>query len=356
MSRMMIMAGGTGGHVMPALAVASVLLRENIEISWIGTRDGLEATLVPEANIDFDEIDIKGLRRSGIVRKLLMPFMLLKAMIQTLAVIRSRNPDAVLGMGGFVSAPGGLVAALIRLPVILHEQNSVAGLTNRLLCRISHTVMSGFPVATGLKNFQWTGNPVRASISRIPEPALRLGNRSGDLRVLVIGGSGGARVFNQELPELLGRHARHGIEVWHQCGQHGGAQIEEDYRQHGIKFRVEKFIREMDEAYEWSDLVICRSGAMTVSEVCCAGAVAIFVPYPYAVNDHQAANAHYLVDENAAFIVNQEKLRVGSWLDILEQVRGNRELLVSMGNAARALARPQASETVAKICMEAMNA
>ena len=176
------------------------------------------------------------------------------------------------------------------------------------------------------------------------------------MRVLVIGGSQGASVFNQELPDLLGRHAERGIEVWHQCGQQGSPQIEEDYRKYGIKFRVERFIREMDEAYEWSDLVICRSGAMTVSEVCCAGVVAIFVPYPYAVNNHQEANANYLVDENAAFMVKQEKFLAGDWLDILEQARSNRELLVSMGNAARALARPQASEAVAKICMEAMNA
>ncbi len=356
MSKMMIMAGGTGGHVIPALAVASELLRRNIEISWIGTRDGLEATLVPEAEIEFDEIDIKGLRRSGLARKLLMPFMLLKAMVQTLGLIRCRKPDAVLGMGGFVSAPGGLVAAMLRLPVVLHEQNSVAGLTNRLLSRISYSVLSGFPVASGLDRFQWTGNPVRANISCLPGPAQRLGNRSGNLRILVVGGSQGASVFNQELPGLLGQSGLAGIEVWHQCGQQGGPEIKADYEKNRIECRVDSYINEMDQAYEWCDLVVCRSGAMTVSEVCCAGVVAIFVPYPYAVNDHQAANASYLVDQGAAYMVRQEQFLDGSWLEIVHRVMGHRELLVSMGSAARELAKPRASETVAQICMEAMDA
>ncbi len=356
MNRILIMAGGTGGHVIPALAVAKELINQGVEVSWIGTRQGLEARLVTKANIIFDPIDIKGLRKSGIVRKALMPFMLFKAIIQTLYVILKRRPKAVLGMGGFVSGPGGLAAAALRLPIVLHEQNSVAGLTNRWLSRFSHRVLTGFPTADGFKQFQWVGNPVREEISNIPTPEIRLAERSGPLRLLIIGGSQGATVFNQYIPELFAKNPIPDVDIWHQSGEQGQSGIGDAYLQAGIGCQVNEFIDDMTEAYEWCDIVICRSGAMTVSEVCCAGAAAIFVPYPHAVNDHQAKNAAYLVKNNAAFMMRQEEFIQGRWLKSLPLFDQDRKLLVSIAKAARKLAKPQAARDVATICMEAMHA
>ena len=356
MSRMVIMAGGTGGHVIPALAVAAELTSRNVDVSWIGSREGLESRLVPDAGIEFDPIDIKGLRKSGIVRKLLMPFMLVKAMFQTFGVLRRRKPDAVLGMGGFVSGPGGLVSAILRIPLILHEQNSVAGMTNRWLAKISRHVMSGFPVASGIENPNWIGNPVRSGILQVSEPETRIRQHNGALRILVVGGSQGAGVFNENLPRLLSKFTPGQLEVWHQCGKQGLGNIAERYQAFGIKSRVEVFIDDMASAYEWCDVVVCRSGAMTVSEICGAGIAAIFVPYPYAVNDHQAGNAAYLVSEGAAYMVRQPDFLGGQWLEVLEKFHSSRETLIEMGRAARNLAKPAASVTLAEICLEAMHA
>ena len=356
MSRMVIMAGGTGGHVIPALAVAAELTNRNVDVSWIGSRDGLESKLVPDAGIEFDPIDIKGLRKSGIIRKLLMPFMLIKAMFQTFGILRKRKPDAVLGMGGFVSGPGGLVSAILRIPLVLHEQNSVAGMTNRWLAKISKHVMSGFPVASGIKSSQWIGNPVRSDILEIPDPEDRIASHSGGLRILVVGGSQGAGVFNENLPELLSKFRSGKLEVWHQCGKQGLGDISDRYKAEGIESRVDVFVDDMAAAYEWCDVVVCRSGAMTVSEVCGAGVVAIFVPYPYAVNDHQAGNAEYLVSEGAAYMVRQPDFVEGQWLEILEAYCANRESLSVMGRAARSLAKPFASVELAETCMEVMHA
>jgi UDP-N-acetylglucosamine--N-acetylmuramyl-(pentapeptide) pyrophosphoryl-undecaprenol N-acetylglucosamine transferase len=352
----MIMAGGTGGHVIPALAVSRELMGQGIEVCWIGTRQGLEARLVPAAEITFDPIDIKGLRKSGLIRKILMPFMLLKAMLQTLYIILKRKPKAVLGMGGFVSGPGGLVAAALRIPLVVHEQNSVAGLTNRWLARFSHRVLTGFPTADGFRQYQWVGNPVRQEISNIPPPKVRLAKRTGPLRILIIGGSQGANVFNQNIPELFAANPVPEVDIWHQSGKQGQSGIGEAYLKAGIGCQVNEFIDDMPAAYEWSDIVICRSGAMTVSEVCCAGVAAIFVPYPHAVNDHQAKNAAYLVRNNAAFMVRQDEFIKGRWLKSLPLFDQDRKLLVSMAKAARKLAKPQATETVAKVCVGVMHA
>ena len=356
MKTMMIMAGGTGGHVMPALAVASELRRDNIKISWIGSRDGFESKLVANAGLPFDAIDIKGLRKSGLIRKLLMPFILFNAVFQTFCVIRKRKPDAVLGMGGFVAGPGGLVSALLRIPLILHEQNSVAGLTNRWLAKVSRAVYSGFPVSLGIKNPQWLGNPVRQEITDLPAPAQRLAGRGEPLRVLVVGGSQGAAVFNDHLPELLGSLGDFNVTVWHQTGIPDVGPVEQQYSKYSIEHRVVQFIDDMAAAYQWCDVLICRSGAMTVSEVCAAGVAAIFVPYPYAVSDHQAANANYLVGEKAAFMVRQNEFVDGQWLSILKRLSVDRSRIIEMAESARALARPDASKNLAQACMEAMNA
>lgn len=350
------MAGGTGGHVMPALAVAKVLIDKGVDVNWIGTSQGLEARVIPESNIAFDSINIKGFRKGGFTRKIAVPFLLVKAMIQTFRLIKQHKPKAVLGMGGFVSGPGGLAAAVLRLPVLLHEQNTVAGVTNRWLAHFSENVMTGFPDAEGIRNFTWVGNPVRQDIAEIPAPEQRLANRDGALRILVVGGSQGARIFNQELPKLLRHCPVPEPDIWHQSGQREKERVSKAYQQAGIISRVNEFIDDMAKAYEWCDIIICRSGAMTVSEVCCAGAVAIFVPYPHAVSDHQATNADYLVRKNAAFMVREESFVQGEWLKILSDLNQDHARLTAMASAARRLAKPEAAQDVANRCMEVMHA
>ena len=364
MSRIVIMAGGTGGHVMPALAVAECLRAQGDEILWIGTADGLEAKLAPAAGFQLKRIHIKGLRKSGIVRGLMMPFLLTWAMLQSLWIMLWHWPAGVLGMGGFVSGPGGLVAALLRRPLVVHEQNAIAGLTNRHLARFAGRVLSGFPVARGIPNVTFVGNPVRREIADLPPPQQRLHGRSGALRLLVVGGSLGAAVFNEHLPELLGRdHDAKSeaasaplVEIWHQCGQASAAAIGERYLAAGIGCEVNGFIEDMAKAFEWCDLVICRAGAMTVAEVCAAGVAAILVPYPHAAGDHQTANAAYLHSRNAARLLPQQKFILGDWLNWLDQWQRNRADLMAMAQAARQLARPNAALEVARVCTEVAHA
>lgn len=351
MSRMMVMAGGTGGHVMPALAVARCLRDRGVEVSWMGNADGLEARLVPAEGFELDFIRIRGVRRSGLLRKLLLPFMLAIACLQALRIMLRRKPDLLLGMGGFVSGPGGLVAALLRKPLVLHEQNAVAGMTNRWLAKVSARTLSGFPGADGVAHTTWVGNPVRREIAALPAPRERLTGRDGPFRILVVGGSQGARVFNRELPALLAK-AGPTIVVRHQCGRGNAAEVGGAYRDAGIDAEVTEFIADMASAYAWSDIVICRAGAMTVAEICAAGAAAVFVPYPYAVSDHQARNAAYLSGTGAALCFRQQAFTDGQWLDSLQGLMGDRSSLVAMAEAARALSKPDATERVADICEE----
>lgn len=349
----MVMAGGTGGHVMPALAVARTMMERGVEVRWIGSADGLESRLVPEAGIELDSIRIKGFRQSGLKRKLIMPLMLMQASIQAFGIIRKWQPDAMLGMGGFVSGPGGLAAGMLGKPLVLHEQNAVAGLTNRWLSRIAHRVLSGFPDSQGIKNVEWVGNPVRQEIAALAAPSERLANRRGGLRVLVVGGSQGAQVFNQHMPKLLSVEAFNEsspVEIWHQCGPGNQQTVHAAYREHRLQARVVEFIQEMSSAYRWCDLVICRAGAMTVSEVCAAGVAALFVPYPYAVSDHQACNAAYLADNDAAMMVRQSALINGNWIEQMSGLIADRNRLVEMATKARELARPDAANDVADVC------
>ena len=359
MTRVLVMAGGTGGHVMPALAVAERLREHGVEVLWIGA-GGVEAELVPKAGFELMRIRIKGARQSGLKRLLAMPFMLAWAMAQMARIIRRRQPDVALGMGGFVSGPGGLVAGLLRRPLVLHEQNTIAGLTNRSLARLRFAtrVLSGFPAISGIDDFTWVGNPVRRDIIALPPPEARLAGRVGALRLLVVGGSRGAAVFNHHLPELLAR-AEVAVEVRHQCGRSNREATEARYRDAGraeVSAEVAEFIDDMAAAYSWCDLVICRAGASTVSEVCAAGVAAIFVPYPHAVSDHQAANAAYLHAQSAAKLVRQDDFVRGEWLNGLREFDRDRARLLTMAQAARQLAKPSAASAVAEICMEAANA
>ena len=356
MTRMMVMAGGTGGHVMPALAVARCLRERGVEVRWMGSAGGFESRLVPAEGFDLDAIHILGLRHSSLGRKLIMPFLLLGACSRALWILLRRKPDVLLGMGGFVSGPGGLVAGLLRKPLVLHEQNAVAGLTNRWLARVANRVLTGFPVTEGLAGGTWVGNPVRADIVAIEAPSRRLAGRTGPFRILVVGGSQGARAFNDHLPGLLARRAGTPVRVRHQAGSGDAARVRAAYGDAGIPAEVTGFIDDMAAAYRWSDVVICRAGAMTVAEICAAGGVALFVPYPHAVNDHQARNADYLTAAGAAFTIREDEFLAGGWLDRLDGLVADRQLLVAMAESARALARTDAAERVADICGELAHA
>lgn len=356
MSRLMLLAGGTGGHAMPALAVAEHLRASGNEVVWVGTRSGLEAKIARRNRFEFRSIHIKGIRQSGSLRMASMPFRLAWAMLQMVWIILRCKPDVILGMGGFISGPGGLVAALLRRPLVIHEQNTTAGLTNHHLARFAVRVLSGFPQVEGIANPIWTGNPVRRAIIKIPRPEHRLGRRKGPLRLLIVGGSQGAHVFNQHLPELLKHHPCPTLEIWHQCGQTSAGTIASRYLAAGLSCKVNGFIDDMAKAYAWCDLIICRGGAMSIAEVCAAGAAAILVPYPHAVNDHQSSNIAYLHKHGAAMLVPQQEFVQGIWLKSLSEFDQNRNLLINMAVAARQLAHNDAAEKVANACLEVSNA
>ncbi len=359
-TRILLMAGGTGGHVFPALAVADELRGLGVEVSWLGTRSGLEAEVVPQAGYPIDFIDIGGLRGKGMASLLMAPFKLLRALWQGLAVMRHRRPAAVLGMGGFVTGPGGVAAWLSRRPLLIHEQNASAGLTNRLLVPLASRVMEAFPDT--LRGALHTGNPLRREFLD-KNLATDTEHHDGVLRLLVVGGSLGAVRLNEVVPEALALLARGSsdtsglvlntgarIEVWHQTGHRNIGQAREAYATAGIEARVEPFIDDMTEAYGWADLVLCRAGAMTVAELAATGTASILVPYPHAVDDHQTANARYLADGGAAVLLPQQALsaqRLVQLLQALDEVR-----LREMGMMARRLALPEATARVVRHCLE----
>ena len=299
MSRpILVMAGGTGGHVYPALAVARALEAHDQDIVWLGTHRGLEARVVPAAGIDMEWISIKGLRRKSFLTLLIAPFQLAWALMQAIAVIWRRRPSAVLGMGGFVSGPGGLAAWLTRRPLVIHEQNAAAGLTNRLLARLARVVLQAFPGSFNSSVVAETvGNPVREDIAAVAAPAARYGERQGPLRLLVVGGSQGALALNLTVPEALSKlPADERPLVRHQCGERTFDKAQSAYAEHGVEVELLAFIEDMAAAYAWADLVVCRSGALTVAELCAVGLPALFVPFPGAVDDHQTANARPMAD------------------------------------------------------------
>lgn len=353
--RVLIMAGGTGGHVFPALATADALRAQGVEVEWLGTAAGIEADVVPRAGIRLHCIDVRGVRGKGRVRQLLAPFGLLLALWQAFGVLRRVRPDAVLGMGGFASGPGGLVAWLLRMPLVIHEQNAVAGTTNRILAHFATRVLQAFPRAfKGADRGEVVGNPVRGPILELPAPQQRFEGREGPLRVLVIGGSLGARAINELVPAALAQlPGDQRPEVWHQAGRRNIDEAQAAYAAAGVEARVVPFIERMDEAYGWADLVLCRAGALTVSELAIAGVASILVPLPHAIDDHQSANAGFLDAAGAGIRVAQRELTPARLLELLKTLN-SREQLLNMANAARALARPEASETVARVCVEVM--
>lgn len=350
----MIMAGGTGGHVFPALAVAHRLRELGADVFWLGTHQGLEAHLVPEHGIRIEWLNVQGLRSTGWKRWLAAPMKIMHALFQAWRVLRRNRPTAVLGMGGFVSGPGGLMARIMGIPLVIHEQNALAGLTNRWLAKVADRVMIAFPNA--LPNGTVCGNPVRRDIVDIAEPAERFAERTGNLRLLVLGGSQGARALNELMPEwLAGLNESQRPQVWHQAGKADFEAAAERYRKAGLKVRVEAFIHDMQEAYAWADMVLCRAGALTIAELAAAGVGAVLVPYPYAVDDHQTVNAAFLVDRDAGILLPQSELSVDRLNKVMEPFLNHRERALAMAINSRALAQPDATEQVARACLEVEN-
>jgi UDP-N-acetylglucosamine--N-acetylmuramyl-(pentapeptide) pyrophosphoryl-undecaprenol N-acetylglucosamine transferase len=340
--RLMVMAGGTGGHVFPGLAVAHHLMAQGWQVRWLGTADRMEADLVPKHGIEIDFIRISGLRGKGLKAQLTAPVRIWQAVRQAKAIMRSYQPDVVLGMGGYVSGPGGLAAWQCGIPVVLHEQNGIAGLTNRWLSRIAKKVLQAFPGA--FPNADVVGNPVRTDVLALPLPAERLNGREGPIRVLIIGGSQGARVLNQTVPEvaaLLGDR----IALWHQVGKGALPMVLQDYERVGqTGHKVTEFIDDMAEAYAWADVVVCRSGALTVSEVAAAGLPAIFVPFQHK-DRQQYWNARPLEEAGAAKIIEQPQFTADVVAELLAS--WDRPTLLKMAEKARAVAIPDATERVA---------
>ncbi|WP_421865369.1 undecaprenyldiphospho-muramoylpentapeptide beta-N-acetylglucosaminyltransferase [Motiliproteus sp.] len=353
----LLMAGGTGGHVFPALATAEYLQQQGYQIEWLGSQRGIENRLVPEAGIKLHSISVTGLRGKGKLSLLLAPFKLLRALWQAWQVVRQVQPVAVLGMGGFASGPGGVAAWMLGKPLLIHEQNAIPGMTNRLLARLADRVMEAFPGAfEGRAQALATGNPVRSTIGTLPEPAQRYGERQGPLRLLVVGGSLGAQAINRCVVETLAALPEsQRPQLWHQTGANNLEDTLNAYADAGIELneqtRVVPFIDDMQSAYGWADLVICRAGALTVSELAIAGVASVLVPFPFAVDDHQTANARYLSEQQAALLVPQPQLDKTRLLQLLQQ-GSNREELAAMAQRARALATPEATTVVAQQCQE----
>lgn len=355
MSTILIMAGGTGGHVFPALAVANELRKRGARIVWLGTREGIEARVVPAAGLEIEYISIKSLRGGGWLRWLLLPMRLNLAMLQSLRILRRRKPNAALAMGGFAAGPGALVASFLRVPLIVHEQNAIAGLTNRWLAQLADRVLCAFPGAFGDRSgVRVVGNPVRPEILALSAPDQRFVERQGPLRLLIVGGSQGARVFNDTLPaalRLLPEASR--PQVWHQTGQRDAERVAAVYREFLPEAKVSAFIDHMAAAYAWADLVVCRAGAMTIAELAAAGVGSILVPLPSAADDHQTANARFLADRDAAVLLPQSECNAERLAEMIGEVAVNRAMLARMAVNARGCAVTDATEVVAQECMQA---
>jgi len=345
----MIMAGGTGGHVFPGLAVADHLREAGWRVVWLGTKTGMEATLVPKHGYHMEWVNFSGLRGRGAVALFLLPLRLLVAFWQSARAIFAHRPDVVLGMGGYISFPGGMMAALFGRPLVVHEQNSIPGLANKVLAGVADRVLCAFPGA--LKRATLTGNPVRPEIAAITAPENRYAERSGPLRVLVVGGSLGAKALNDVVPRALALITGQPRPlVTHQSGEQHVDALRQAYSAAGVSAKTPAFIEDMAPAYAEADLVVCRAGATTVAEIAAAGVASVLVPYPHAVDDHQTANARFLADAGAAILVPESELSAERLAGLL--ARFDRVWLGDMARRARSLARPDATSAVAMACAE----
>ncbi|SDW44176.1 undecaprenyldiphospho-muramoylpentapeptide beta-N-acetylglucosaminyltransferase [Nitrosomonas communis] len=349
----MIMAGGTGGHVFPGLAVADHMKTLDWNIVWLGTYNGMEAVLVPKHGYHAELIEFSGLRGKKALDWLWLPWRLLLAFWQSARIIIRTQPDVVLGMGGYPAFPGGIMASLLNKPLLIHEQNAIPGLTNRVLAKIADKILLGFPAAIeGTTNkVQVTGNPVRYDILRLPVPEQRFAKRSGRLKVLVIGGSLGARILNTTIPQALKLiPANERPWITHQAGKNNLNELQKNYSECGVEGDLVSFIEDIAASYAECDLVICRAGALTISELAVVGVASILVPYPFAVDDHQTANAQFLSQHNAALLLPQDQLTPEVLADLIQGL--TRERLLEMATLARSLAKPDATRIVAEVCLE----
>jgi UDP-N-acetylglucosamine--N-acetylmuramyl-(pentapeptide) pyrophosphoryl-undecaprenol N-acetylglucosamine transferase len=348
MSRtILIMAGGTGGHIYPGLAVADTLRAQSWNVVWLGAPNSMEAELVPKHGYPMAWVNFSGVRGKGMLRLIALPFTLLRALGQSFAAMLRYRPDVVLGMGGYITMPGGLMAALLRRPLVIHEQNSIAGMSNKVLATIASRVLTGFPdvLAKGV----WCGNPVRADIAALPDPEIRFAGRSGNLNVLVVGGSLGAQALNEAMPKALSLLTE-AERPWvlHQTGKKHYEVVQKLYAAAKVSVDVRAFLDDMAAQYAKADLVICRAGALTIAELAAAGVASVLIPFPFAVDDHQTANAKFLSDKGAAILLPQTELSAEK---LAQLIRGlSREKLLAMAQAARQLAKPDATEQVVKVC------
>jgi len=355
-NNILIMAGGTGGHVIPALSVARELTNKGYQVHWLGSIKGIENELVVDAGYPLHRISISGLRGSGALKLLLAPLLIIKALWQTFKVYRQVKPVMALGMGGFASGPGGLMAWLLRVPLVVHEQNAVAGFTNKILSRFAKTVLQAFDQAFKAKdNLHTVGNPVRNSIIEIEEPIKRLENREGPLNVLVVGGSLGAVALNNVIIEMMALQ-QSVVSIWHQTGARNFDAVKDGYASAKIEnVKISAFISDMAGAFAWADVVICRSGALTVSELMAAGVASVLVPYPFAVDDHQTANGQFLVNLDGAIICQQTDLSATLLLEELTLLQKDRNRILHMSCAARSQATVDSVKVVTNYCIEAID-
>jgi UDP-N-acetylglucosamine--N-acetylmuramyl-(pentapeptide) pyrophosphoryl-undecaprenol N-acetylglucosamine transferase len=352
----LIMAGGTGGHVFPALALARLLQARSHEVIWLGTQRGLEARVVPAEGFPIEWLSVGGLRGKGLTTLLAAPFNLLRALWQALRIVRRHRPAVVVGLGGFVTGPGGLAAWLCRRPLIIHEQNAIAGFTNRCLAYLAREVLTAFPSAfAGNAKVRLIGNPVRGDIAALPAPAQRFAQRTQPIRLLVVGGSLGAMRLNTAVPAALALLAAQSTKfsVRHQAGEKHLAATQSAYHEAGVEGEVTPFIADMADALGWADLAICRAGALTIAELAAAGVGAILVPYPHAVDDHQTSNAQYLVDAGAAHRIADAQLDAPMLASLIGSLCVDRARLLSMAEAARREAKPNAAADLLQSCLAA---
>lgn len=349
---LLVMAGGTGGHIFPGLAVAEYLRSEGWTVSWLGNPKGMEYRLVTQHGFKFEGIQFGGLRGKGLKTLLLLPFNLLRAFWQSVQVLRRVKPDVVLGMGGYVTFPGGMMSVLLGKPLVLHEQNSIAGLANKVLAKLADANLCAFPNA--LPDATWTGNPLRASMCQVSTPADRYSSRVGPLNILVVGGSLGAAALNTTIPKALSLIRKEDRpNITHQSGEKHLESLKQTYQDLGITANVLPFIEDMTAAYAQADLVICRSGAMTIAELSAVGVASYLVPFPHAVDDHQTFNAKFLSDAEAAILMPQENFNAETFASYLMGL--DRKELQKMAEQALTLAKPKATQEVAQVCKQLCN-
>jgi UDP-N-acetylglucosamine--N-acetylmuramyl-(pentapeptide) pyrophosphoryl-undecaprenol N-acetylglucosamine transferase len=354
MQPVMILAGGTGGHVFPALAVANELRDRGVPIIWVGTSKGIESKIVPAAGFSLAVMNVQGLRGKGVMQYLRAPLIILKALYESIRIVLQYKPCAMLGMGGFVAGPCALIGVLLGKPLIIHEQNAIVGLTNRILAPLSRIMFTGFPIQYKKRQLEYCGNPVRRKLLDIEAPEQRFNKRGARKRLLVIGGSLGSAALNKFVPQavkIISMTMQ--IEVWHQTGAAKHEGVLQSYQQNNLQAKVEEFIDNVDQAYAWADLIVCRSGAITLAEIATIGLGSLLVPYPYAVDDHQTANARSYVDAGASCLMPESEVTPEKLAELLMGLLSNSDRLMKMALAAKQLGQIDASKRVADECMNA---